>query len=183
VTRTSLSEVACSVARATDLFADAWTALIMRDVLVGITRFDDLAADLGLSRKVLAARLTRLVEEDVLAKERYQESPPREHYQATDKGKELYPVLLALMNWGDRWYSGPAGPPARIRHLDCGHIITPVSACSHCGKPLTVDNTTQLPGPGGRSGPGTHLLGPALAARGGHRSLGRKSNKPAPDLQ
>lgn len=157
--------MACSIARATNLFADAWTALIMRDVLVGITRFDDLVIDLGLSRKVLAARLARLVEEDVLVKERYQERPPREHYRATDKGKELYPVLLALMNWGDRWYSGQAGPPARIRHLDCGHDIVAVPVCTHCGGALTVDNTTHLPGPGGRSGPGTRLLGPILAAR------------------
>ncbi|GLW08581.1 HxlR family transcriptional regulator [Microtetraspora sp. NBRC 13810] len=165
MTRTSLADVACSIARATDLFGDAWTALIMRDVLCGITRFDDLANDLGISRKILAARLARLVEEGVLARERYQEHPPREHYQATEKGKELYPVLLALMNWGDRWYAGPAGPPARIHHLTCDQDTTPVATCAHCGGPLTVDNTTQLPGPGGRIGPGTHVLGPLIASR------------------
>jgi DNA-binding HxlR family transcriptional regulator len=165
VTRTSLADVACSIARATDLFGDAWTALIMRDVLTGVTRFDDLAYDLGISRKVLAARLSRLVEEDVLIRERYQERPPREHYRASDKGKELYPVLLALMNWGDRWYSGTAGPPARIHHLTCGQDTTAVAACAHCGDPLTADNTTQLPGPGGRTGPGTRVLGPLVAAR------------------
>jgi DNA-binding HxlR family transcriptional regulator len=165
VTRTSLSEVACSIARATDLFGDAWTALIMRDVLLGITRFDDLAHDLGISRKVLAARLARLVEQGVLARERYQERPVREHYRATDKGEELYPVLLALMSWGDRWYSGQTGPPARIHHLGCGRDTTPVIACIHCGESLTISNTTQLPGPGGRIGPGTRLLGPLIAAR------------------
>jgi DNA-binding HxlR family transcriptional regulator len=165
VTRTPLADVACSIARATDLFADAWTALIMRDVLAGVTRFDDLATDLGISRKILAARLTRLVQEDVLVRERYQERPPREHYRATDKGKELYPVLLALMNWGDRWYSGQAGPPARIHHDTCGRDTTMVGACAHCGDPLTVDNTKQLPGPGGRIGPGTRVLGPLIASR------------------
>jgi DNA-binding HxlR family transcriptional regulator len=122
VTRTPLGDVACSIARATDLFADAWTALIMRDVLTGVTRFDDLAHDLGISRKVLAARLARLVREDVLVREQYQERPPREDYRATEKGKDLYPVLLALMNWGDRWYSvqrsaSPRPPPhLRPRH-------------------------------------------------------------------
>jgi DNA-binding HxlR family transcriptional regulator len=80
----------------------------MRDVLAGVTRFDDLAHDLGISRKVLAARLARLVQEDVLVRERYQERPPREHYRATGKGKDLYPVLLGLMNWGDRWYLPPS---------------------------------------------------------------------------
>jgi DNA-binding HxlR family transcriptional regulator len=157
--------VACSIARATDLFGDAWTALIMRDVLTGVTRFDDLTRDLGISRKVLAARLTRLVQEGVLARERYQDRPPREHYRATSKGKDLYPVLLALMNWGDRWCSGAAGPPARIHHVTCGHDTTAVLTCAHCGDLLTVDNTTQLPGPGGRTGPGTRVLGPLISSR------------------
>ncbi|MET8622546.1 helix-turn-helix domain-containing protein [Kitasatospora sp. NPDC004669] len=165
MTRTSLADVACSIARATDLFGDAWTVLIMRDVLTGIHRFDDLAHDLGISRKVLAARLARLVEEGVLERERYQEHPPREHYRATEKGAELHAVLLALMAWGDRWYAGEAGPPARIRHLDCGHDTDPVMACGHCGEPVTADNTTALPGPGGRTGPGTRVLGPLLASR------------------
>ncbi|HEY9410598.1 MAG TPA: helix-turn-helix domain-containing protein [Jiangellaceae bacterium] len=165
MTRTRLSDVACSIARATDLFGDAWTALIMRDVLVGVTKFDDLARDLGLSRKVLSARLSRLVEEGVLIRRRYQEHPPRQDYQATDKGKELYPVLLALMDWGDRWYAGSDGPPARIRHLTCGEDTTAVAACARCGEPLTVDTTIQLPGPGGKAGPGTQVLGPLLAAR------------------
>jgi DNA-binding HxlR family transcriptional regulator len=166
MTRTPLSDVACSIARATDLFGDAWTALIMRDVLLGVTRFDDLATDLGISRKVLAARLARLVEEEVLTREPYQEHPPREHYIATEKGKELYPVLLALMAWGDRWYATPAGPPMRVRHLECGTTTTPVATCAHCGGELTADNTTQLPGPGGAVGPGTRVLGPLVARRG-----------------
>ncbi|MFF1713483.1 winged helix-turn-helix transcriptional regulator [Streptomyces sp. NPDC058268] len=165
MTRTPLSDVACSIARATDVFSDAWTALIMRDVLVGIRRFDELAEDLGLSRKVLAARLARLVEEGVLTRERYQDSPPREEYVATEKGQELYPVLLALMAWGDKWYAGPAGPPAKVRHDACGHVTTPVMACEACREPLTVADTTQLPGPGGKVGTGTRLLGPLIAAR------------------
>ncbi|ANS63335.1 putative DNA-binding protein [Streptomyces lincolnensis] len=165
MTRTSLADVACSIARASDLFADAWTALIMRDVLTGVTRFDDLARDLGISRKVLAARLSRLVAEDVLTRERYQDHPPREHYVATEKGEELYPVLLALMRWGDRWYGQESGPPVRIHHLECGHDTEPVTVCGHCGHALTVDTTTQLPGPGGRVGPGTQVIGPLVAAR------------------
>jgi DNA-binding HxlR family transcriptional regulator len=165
VTRTSLAGVACSIARATDLFGDAWTALIMRDVLLGVTRFDDIAEDLGISRKVLAARLARLVAEGVLTRERYLERPPREHYRATEKGEQLYPVLLALMDWGDRWYAGEAGPPALVHHHDCDHDTTPVTVCAHCHEPLTVQNSSQLPGPGGRIGPGTRVLAPVLAAR------------------
>jgi DNA-binding HxlR family transcriptional regulator len=162
VTRIRLSDVACSIARTTDLFGDAWTALIMRDVLLGVGRFDDLAEDLGISRKVLAARLTRLVEEGILVRERYRERPARYQYVPTDKGKELFPVLVALMTWGDRWNAGDAGPPVRIHHLDCGADTVAVTVCGHCREPLTVDNTAQLPGPGGRIGPGTSVLGPRL---------------------
>jgi DNA-binding HxlR family transcriptional regulator len=158
MTRTNLSGVACSIARATDLFGDAWTALILRDVLAGLHRFDDIARDLGISRKVLAARLSRLVEEGVLERRRYRERPPREEYHATAKGKELASVLLALIAWGDRWYAGEAGPPALVRHDDCGHDTTPVTICSHCGEALTADNTTVRPGPGARVGPGTLLI-------------------------
>lgn len=164
MTRTPLSDVACSIARATDLFGDAWTALIMRDVLVGIGRFDDLVTDLGISRKVLAARLARLVEEGILVRELYQERPPREQYVATEKGKELYPVLLTLMRWGDRWYADESGPPAIIHHLDCAQNTVPVLTCEHCHGTLTVDSTTQFPGPGGAAGPGTRLLGAVLTA-------------------
>ncbi len=166
VTRTPLAGVACSIARATDLFGDAWTALIMRDVLLGVRRFDDLVEDLGISRKVLAARLSRLVEEGVLVRERYQERPMREHYRATEKGEQLYPVLLALMDWGDRWCAGDAGPPALLRHRDCGHETSPVTVCGHCGEPLTVHNTTQVPGPGGRAGAGTRVLARLFTASG-----------------
>jgi DNA-binding HxlR family transcriptional regulator len=164
VIRTSLSDVACSIARATDLLGDGWTLLIMRDVMVGVSRFDDLARDLGLSRKVLAARLARLVDEGVLERRRYQARPPREEYLPTSKGKDLYQVLLALMNWGDRWCSGDAGVPVRIHHLACGNDTTMVPACAHCHEPLTVDSTTHLPGPGGRLGPGTLVIGPVIAA-------------------
>ncbi|MBA8949980.1 winged helix-turn-helix transcriptional regulator [Actinomadura namibiensis] len=164
--RTPLGDVACSIARATDLFGDAWTALIMRDVLVGVTRFDDLVTDLGISRKVLAARLARLVEEGVLEREPYQDHPPRHHYRPTRKGRELYPVLLALMAWGDRWYSAhEGGPPARVHHHGCDRDTTPVTVCEHCGGELTLDTTTQLPGPGGRVGPGTRVLAPLIASR------------------
>lgn len=73
------------------------------------------------------------------------------------------------MNWGDRWYSGTAGPPATLHHLTCGRDTTAVCACAHCGDPLTVHNTTQLPGPGGHVGPGIRVLGPLLASRAPQR--------------
>jgi DNA-binding HxlR family transcriptional regulator len=160
--RTSFADVACSIARAADVVGDAWTLLVLRDVLAGIHRFDDLAGDLGLSRKVLAARLALLVEEGLLQRVRYSAHPPRHEYRPTAKAADLYPVLLALMAWGDRWYSPE--PPVRLRHR-CGQETVATVTCAQCGEPLTSEDTEELPGPGGRVGPGTAVLGPLLAAR------------------
>jgi DNA-binding HxlR family transcriptional regulator len=164
IARTNLSDVSCSIARSVDLVGDAWTVLILRDVFAGITRFDALARDLGLSRKVLAARLDDLVADGILTRRRYSARPPRYDYVATEKGADLYPVVLALLAWGDRWQAGSKGPPALVRHHDCGEHATPMVTCSECGGEMTLANTTGEAGPGGRIGPGTELLGPLLAA-------------------
>jgi len=162
--RTSLAGVSCSIARTVDIVGDAWTALILRDVFVGITRFDDLAHDLGISRKVLAARLDGLVAEGILERRPYSEHPPRHDYVPTEKGSELFPVLLALMAWGDRWTAGSKGPPALVRHHVCGEHATAHVTCAECGELLTQETTTPEAGPGGRTGPGTRVLGPLLVA-------------------
>jgi DNA-binding HxlR family transcriptional regulator len=162
--RTNLSRVSCSIARSVDIVGDAWTLLILRDVFAGITRFDALARDLGISRKVLAARLDELVGHGILETRAYSKRPPRHDYVPTEKGADLYPVILALLAWGDRWTAGPEGPPALVHHDSCGAHATPVVSCSHCAEPLTLADTTPEAGPGGRAGPGTEVLGPLLVA-------------------
>jgi hypothetical protein len=82
----------------------------------------------------------------------------------TEKGADLYPVILALLAWGDRWTAGPEGPPALVRHDSCGAHATPVVSCSHGAEPLTLADTRPEAGPGGRAGPGTEVLGPLLVA-------------------
>jgi DNA-binding HxlR family transcriptional regulator len=163
--RTSLADVHCSIARSMEVIGDGWTALILRDVSCGITRFEQMTEDLGVSRKTLAARLDRLVAEGILERRPYSEHPPRHDYLLTDKGRDLQPVLLALMAWGDRWAAGPEGPPALVRHEACGHHVHAVVACDQCGEPLTEADVVVEAGPGGRTGRGTRLLGPILVAR------------------
>ncbi|MDB5972981.1 MAG: Transcriptional regulator, HxlR family [Hydrocarboniphaga sp.] len=143
---------------------DAWGALILRDVFVGLTRFDQLQQDLGLSRKVLAARLDSFVVEGILEKRAYAEHPPRYDYVPTAKGAELFGVIAALMAWGDRWKADKAGPPARIRH-DCGALATARVTCDQCGEPLLLETVATEAGPGGRLGPGTRMLGKLLSQR------------------
>ncbi|MFG2001209.1 winged helix-turn-helix transcriptional regulator [Spirillospora sp. NPDC048911] len=165
--RTSLAEFPCSIARTLDVFGEWWTPLIVRDVYLGLRRFEQIQSNLGISRKVLTQRLDRLVEEEILARRPYSERPPRHEYVLTERGRELVPILLALMAWGDRWTSGEDGPPMTVRHETCGHAVTPVVSCPDCREPLTADGVRPEPGPGARIGPGTHEIARVLGRHPG----------------
>src|SRR5271165_7354721 len=106
--RTALGQQPCSIARTLDVAGEWWTLLIVRDVAYGVRRFRAIQEDLGISANVLSERLDRLVEEGILERSEYQQRPRREEYRLTGKGTELVPVLIALMQWGDRW-TWPAG--------------------------------------------------------------------------
>src|SRR5437016_7579396 len=107
--RTRFGEMACSIARTLEVAGEPWSPLIIRDVWVGITRFDAIQSDLGISRKVLTERLKWLVAQGVLEQRTYSERPPRHDYVLTRKGLELCDLLLAITAWGDRWTAGRAG--------------------------------------------------------------------------
>src|SRR5262249_40285450 len=118
--RTNFGAMACSIARTIDIAGEPWSPLILRDIWVGITRFDDLRQSLGISRKVLTERLQWLVEHGMLERQRYSDRPPRDEYCMTKKGLEFCEVLLAISAWGDRWTAGPEGVPAVFHHRTCG---------------------------------------------------------------
>jgi DNA-binding HxlR family transcriptional regulator len=162
--RTSFKDMTCSVARTLDVLGERWTPLILRDILVGVRRFDAMQRNLGISRKVLAERLSELAEHGVIERVPYQDNPPRYDYVLTEKGVDLAYVLLAMMAWGDRWASGEEGPPLVLRHESCGAIVEAVPACSGCGQALKAGEVTPLPGPGARRGPGTSELLEALSS-------------------
>ena len=144
---TSFAEMHCSIAQALEVVGEWWTLLILRDAVLGITRFEDWQRRLGIARNVLSARLETLVEQGILERRRYQEHPPRDEYVLTRKGTDLIPVLEALRVWGDR-HAAPDGPPVLLVHDDCGQVIHPVSHCSHCGERLRRDRLHLEPGPG-----------------------------------
>jgi DNA-binding HxlR family transcriptional regulator len=144
---TRLSDLHCSVARSVDVFGEWWTPLIVRDAFYGRTRFEDFQRSLGLARNVLTTRLERLVETGIMERRRYQERPPRDEYVLTDKGRDLFPVIAALLAWGDRWTAGEAGPPLLLVHT-CGKPGHLRATCDQCGEPLTLDTITPVPGPG-----------------------------------
>jgi DNA-binding HxlR family transcriptional regulator len=145
--RTNFSHICCSVARTLDLIGECWSLLIVRDIFLGIRRFEELKQDLGISRKVLTERLKSLVGAEILERRRYQERPERYEYWLTEKGTELYSVLLVLMQWGDRW-TAENGVPLEIVHTTCGKVTQPIVVCAHCGIELTAHNIQTRSGPG-----------------------------------
>ena len=126
----------CSVSQTAAVIGDRWTLLILRDLFLGVRRFEAFQSRLGISRTIITARLKLLVEEGVLTKSLYQSNPPRSEYRLTEKGLALHPVVMAIVHWGDQFYAGEAGPPVLHRHKTCGHDFHPVTTCSECGEAL-----------------------------------------------
>ena len=138
----------CSVARALDVVGERWSLLIVRNVLLGLRRFDEMQAQLGIARNVLQGRLTRLVDAGVLERKLYQQHPPRHEYRLTEKGLDLWPTIVALMQWGDSHAPGEAGVPVVLEHRGCGGGVDGHRVCTACGKALSVREVVALPGPG-----------------------------------
>jgi DNA-binding HxlR family transcriptional regulator len=134
--RTSFAEVDCSIAQTLEVVGEWWTLMILRDAFQGVRRFDDFQQDLGIARNVLTQRLQRLVSERILERRRYQTQPERFEYRLTEKGIDLYPVLISLMRWGDRWAVGKDGPPLVLTHKSCGHEGLPAMACPGCAEEI-----------------------------------------------
>jgi DNA-binding HxlR family transcriptional regulator len=143
--RTSFDAIDCSIARTMAVLGESWTALILRDLFIGITRFDQLHDHIGVSRKVLTQRLNHLVAAGIVVKLAYSQRPARFDYILTDRGWELSDVLLAVTAWGDRWTMADAGPPATLRHRQCGDITTAQIRCSRCGDELHARDTAVTP--------------------------------------
>jgi DNA-binding HxlR family transcriptional regulator len=137
----------CSIARALEVIGERWTILIVRDAFLGIRRFDDFQRSLGVSRGVLADRLDRLVDGGILERRMYQEHPERHEYRLTDRGRDLWPVTMALVKWGDRHYA-EQGPPRLFHHRGCGGDVTDRRTCAKCGAELTVHDVETRLAPG-----------------------------------
>ena len=135
----------CSIARTLAVVGDRWTLLILRDAFLGARRFEQFQSNLGLSRHRLADRLGRLVRHGVLRRERYQDNPPRFEYRLTDKGLDLYGVVVSIAGWGDRHLAGKRGPAIERVHRSCGHVATLRLTCEHCGEPVTARDMRARP--------------------------------------
>jgi DNA-binding HxlR family transcriptional regulator len=133
----------CSIARTLDIVGEKWALLAVREVFLGDRRFDEMVRRTGAPRDTLAARLRTLVAAGILERRPYSERPTRFEYYLTDAGRDLYPVIMTLMRWGDQYLAGQGGPPLRLEH-HCGHQLTAQVVCQACGEPLRPSDTAPL---------------------------------------
>jgi len=143
----------CSVARSLEVLGERWTLLVIRDVFYGKRRFAAIQEDLGVARNVLATRLARLVAEGILEKRPYQDRPIRYEYFLTEKGIDLWPVMITMMHWGDHWLATDEGPPVVIHHKECGGEVDDRGYCERCGERLTARDAYAEGGPGLEAAP------------------------------
>jgi DNA-binding HxlR family transcriptional regulator len=142
----------CSIRRTLEIVGEKWTLLVLREAFYGVRRFDDFHRALGCARNILSARLRTLVDESILDRTPYREPGrrARDEYRLTEKGIELFPALVALLQWGDRWTADAAGPPVEVRHRDCGRAVRAELRCHADHGPLSARDTEAVPGPGAR---------------------------------
>lgn len=156
----SFADMDCSIAQCVEVVGDRWSILILRDCFLGVTRFDEFQRRLGISRNILQQRLVKLVDAGVLSRVPYCEHPTRYDYRLTERGKDLWPVMSAMRQWGDR-HAAPNGPPVEIFHKGCQSSTYLDFVCGSCGEQLHPGDVTVRPGRGrsGASLPATHASG------------------------
>lgn len=141
----SVSEANCSVARTLSVIGERWTMLILREAFLGRRRFDDFQRNTGIARNILAARLRALVGNDILERAEGQDEHSRVEYRLTKKGMDLYPVMVAMLRWGDTWLCGDKGPPLTLVHRGCGAKATPAFVCPSCGENVSARDMLAVP--------------------------------------
>lgn len=143
----SFSGMRCSMAGALEAVGDRWALLLIRDLSLGLRRYDELRASTGIPPATLAARLTHLVEGGLVERVRYQERPPRDEYRLTDKGHDLWKVTVALREWGDRWDASGFGVPMEMVDRDTGHPLRLSLVDAETGENVPIERATLRPGP------------------------------------
>jgi DNA-binding HxlR family transcriptional regulator len=142
----------CAIGAAVAVIGEKWTFLVLREAFNGVRRFDDIQRRTGAPRQILSDRLARLVRDGMLRRVPYRESGQRgrHEYRLTAKGLDLYPVLVALMEWGDRYTDGAQGAPVLLTHRDCGEPVRLQLTCAAGHQLGSAREVTPLPGPGAR---------------------------------
>jgi DNA-binding HxlR family transcriptional regulator len=159
-----IAELNCSIARTLAVIGDRWTLLVLRDAFMGVRRFEHFQADLKVTRHVLADRLRKLEREGILKRVAYRERPVRQEYRLTEKGMELYPIMISMLKWGDRW-TAEGKLPLELMHRKCGGAASPKLVCGSCGEELTARDVQ----PRARSEAGAEAIGGGVESPGESR--------------
>jgi DNA-binding HxlR family transcriptional regulator len=146
--RKTFARMNCSIARALELIGEWWTMLILREAFLGTRRFHDFQQNLGIARNILSARLKKLVARGILERVAAPDGGRRLEYRLTGKGRAFFPVLMALMQWGDRWVAGADRVPVRVVDRESGVEIGEINVVSGDGRPLLPSDVMMVPGPG-----------------------------------
>jgi DNA-binding HxlR family transcriptional regulator len=137
-----LNEQVCPVARTVAQVGDSWTLMVVRELFLGAKRYEEIRVQTGMSPQLLARRLRELVAAGIVARRQYQERPPRFEFVLTEKGLDLWPVIIALRGWGERWAKSRRETTLiALTHRSCGYTIEPVVACPDCGELLNARST------------------------------------------
>jgi DNA-binding HxlR family transcriptional regulator len=169
-----IDTMTCSLARTLSVVGDRWTMLILRDVFLGLRKFDAIQHDLQLTPHRLSDRLGKLVRNGILHRTVYEKHPRRFEYRLTEKGFDLYPLIATMTAWGDRWMAGRAGVPVELVHTPCGHSISPELICPTCKSKIEAREMSARPGPA--------LKGRPLPGQDGqakHRNVARTTERAA----
>ena len=142
----------CSIARTLEVVGEKWALLVVREVFLGNRRFDEMQRRTGAPRDTLTARLRTLVDAGILQRSRYSDHPQRFEYHLTTAGRDLYPVVLTLLRWGDEHLAGPEGPPLVLDH-SCGHRLVPEITCRACGEVVDPRDVARHAGAAGVPAP------------------------------
>ena len=141
----SVKSMNCSVARTLSVVGERWTMLLLREAFLGRRRFDEFQQGTGIARNILSSRLRDLVRDGILDRARGDGDNGRIEYRLTKKGLDLYPVMIAMMRWGDTWLSDESGPPVTLIHRSCGAKTSMDMVCSHCGAAVVARDMTAIP--------------------------------------
>jgi DNA-binding HxlR family transcriptional regulator/predicted RNA-binding Zn-ribbon protein involved in translation (DUF1610 family) len=145
MSRADLAAKTCSLARAVEIVGDGWTLMILREMFLGVRRFDEFQRQTGASPALVSGRLRKMEEAGLIRRIAYSEHPPRFEYRLTDMGKALWPAIIALKTWGDDWVEGPVdgttdswATPVEIIHKSCGAVVAPQMTCPDCGEAMAA---------------------------------------------
>jgi DNA-binding HxlR family transcriptional regulator len=138
----------CSVAGALAVVGERWTLLVLREVLLGRRRFQEIKRNTGIATNILTDRLATLIEHGVLERRLYSEQPESYEYVPTQKARDVRPILIGLVQWGDKYVNAERGAPRVHVHTTCGHDADPTLVCGHCGEPIEDGSLKLRPGPG-----------------------------------